>query len=151
MTTLEDLVSSSLDSDQNPVCCICGSPLNVQSHHVRPIHLGGDEDGLQVNLCGNCHSNVHRMAENLRSKGDKKLLFDTNHFERAKPLIQAILDSHNIFESQPQSNKPRRRMFVLHIGDVDWVKLHKVKTDKGYTSMTKFLTDLLMTVIKAGE
>lgn len=129
-------------------CMICGTTLNLQKHHIHPVSLGGDEDGTLVTLCGNCHSNVHKMAESLRGHGDKELLFNKEEFERAKPLIQAILDAHTWFESEPQSNKPRRRMFVLKIGDADWVKLHKVKMDHGYTSMTKFLTDLLLSTIK---
>lgn len=132
------------------VCEICGSSYNLQDHHVMPIHLGGDEDGVQVVLCGNCHARVHKMAEDLWSKNpNPEMLFDTEAtFKRARPFIQAIINAHLYFESQPQSNKPRRRMIVLNIGDADWKRLHKAKVDAGFTSLRKFITAVLLNTLK---
>ena len=134
-------------------CLVCGTTLNLQSHHITPVSLGGPEDGPQVPLCGNCHSNIHKMAESLRTKAVQQgaippMLFNKEEFERAKPLIQAILTAHTSFESLAQSNEPRRRMFVLHIGDADWARLHKAKADAGFTSMTKYLTNLLLNQVR---
>lgn len=126
-------------------CCVCNKITETALHHIHPIQYGGDEEGPQVQICADCHNKVHFMANALTSKkGAKTNLFvNDEDFQRAIPLIQAIINAKTWFDSQPQSNKPRRRMFTLQIGDADFVKLHKRKMDCGFTSLNKFIQALI--------
>lgn len=145
-----------MDALNKDFCPICLKPLKgeYETHHIHPINLGGDEDVPPyklVNLCSNCHAAIHKTASLLMSKHKKRYNHSFNNddeLERAKPYIQAILNARNWFESQPQSNKPRRRMIVLDISDADWVKLHKAKIDNGFSNMKDFLLSVIQCEIK---
>jgi hypothetical protein len=124
-------------------CYICKTPGRFESHHIIPLHLGGPKNGLQIQLCERCHSSLHLIANAFyKGKHDHTELFNQTEFERAKPLIGAIVDAKIKVETTGKPPDSIQRL-MLEIPNELLVKLHIRKADCGYTSLVTFLMDLL--------
>lgn len=127
-------------------CYICGSTSALQEHHIYPVQYGFAKTSPMITLCGGCHDRLHILASMVMSKNSKfkDQPFDTQQqFERAKPLVQCIINAKNIFETKPQSNEPRRKMITIQIGDADWVKFRKRQMDCGFSNISDFIVSLI--------
>lgn len=127
-------------------CPICSEPsTQYELHHIIPISLGGPVDGKQICICNSCHDAVHATAKAMTSKSkkaqNKQYFTDLTHLERASPLIEAIVKAWYMYEGK-QSDHRRRRIYILEVSDITHTRLHKLKADKGYTSLDRFLSDM---------
>jgi hypothetical protein len=144
------------------LCRVCQQYKELmEDHHVHPVHLGGAEDGPTIRICGECHTGIHHqaLAWTAKSKEARERVYFTSPatLERARPFINVIVGlvkergKSRMGRGQFQENEatgPTRRMLRLDIDNSTWATLHKVKADKGYTNMNKFLTDLLKRIAK---
>lgn len=125
-------------------CHICEEVPSTESHHVYPIHLGGPVDGIQIPLCGNCHSFVHNTANKIFAGGvlDKKLCYWYDKYAKAKPPVKIILEALQNAEMANLDNVLVPISFKIPKGLRD--KLHKVKLDAGFTNLNTFMIFLLV-------
>lgn len=136
----------SINTSQPFQCPICKEWFTSgNAHHIYPIALGGPQDGKLIQLCNQCHDNIHLTAKALLSKTKKaqqrQYFTDLDELERAKPLIDFIVKV-SLENEGKQSGVRRRRIYILNVSDITHQRLHKLKADYGYTNLTKFLDDL---------
>jgi hypothetical protein len=125
-------------------CVVCHSPDGLDSHHITPIAEGGPKDGPQVLLCSRCHRNIHTASMRVYSgKSTFVELFKTmEEFERAKILIQSIVNIRIQNESSGRPQNALRRM-ILEIPTTLHGKLHKAKIDAGHKNLQKYILQIL--------
>lgn len=59
-------------------CTACGSPANLEMHHLRPLADGGDPlslDNVRM-LCAGCHVETHRAAGDVERDAWRRLLWE---------------------------------------------------------------------------
>jgi hypothetical protein len=113
----------------------------MESHHIWPTHLGGPEDGPQVNLCGNCHSKIHYCA--LALLGGRSInKEDANWLHRAAPLIRRIVKAVHDSEDMDLGAAPAR--IILKIDKAMLRRIHTHKRDLGFRSLQKYIMTLVL-------
>lgn len=122
-------------------CPVCLNELPLQSHHIKPIEYGGPKDGPQVDLCANCHLNIHYTAEGLCSKnGLKKRYLLDDQMNRATQYIEAIIRAKLTYFRESDDIKKIR----IEVPSWLLIRLHKRKFDRGFHSLEKYLISLFM-------
>lgn len=129
------------------ICPICLQQCAIMnSHHIIPKHLGGSPEGPLLDLCENCHKALHYTAET-EYRGEQASFLLPAQRARAHQYVEAIKRAKQIFEAAGGGeNIPRKVM--LKIPQKDLTKLHKLKADKGFSSLEKYLLHLIYTEIK---
>lgn len=127
-------------------CVVCGHrAIAMESHHVYPVCYGGPQDGLQVILCGNCHSNVHRTAENLCAKKPKKEQYfspDLLSKQITKELVATVIRAKRSFISG--HNPTLLRKLRLEVPNQLLTDLHKCKVDAGFSNLEDYIKKVLV-------
>lgn len=128
-------------------CPIClQNTGKLQGHHILPKEYGGPESGPLLDVCATCHLNIHYTSET-EYRGEQASFLTSSQRERAHQYIEAIKRAKQIFEAAGGGeNIPRKVM--LKIPQKDLTKLHKIKSDKGFSSLEKYLLHLIYTEIK---
>lgn len=126
-------------------CIVCETVAEaVESHHVVPIQYGGPVDGVQVIVCGVCHSSLHYTAEALCAKNPKKRNYFPNHIlqkQITKELIAAIVTAKKRFVKE--ENPLNRRKITVEIPQQLLTDLHKVKNDAGFKNVEHYIIKVL--------
>lgn len=139
-------------NDKYGNCQICGEYDHLEGHHVVPVSYGGPQDGLMINICGNCHFRIHKMAEAFMSKKNKTVnnLFITDQLlKQASPYIKAIMDAKRRKEDgEVDIYKPRRKMIVVNLSDYEWERIKKISRDQGFTNTLEFIENFLRKITK---
>jgi hypothetical protein len=133
---------------QEPSCYVCLRFDNLDSHHLKPIAYNGPLDGPQIMLCAICHRNVHTAA-NLVYKGRQGFieLFTPAEFERARILIQCIVNAKIQMESSGRKPDTVRRL-MIQIPHSLHIDLHRKKQDLGFTNLQDFIIQVLKQAVK---
>lgn len=128
-----------------PVCLEICAILN--SHHVIPRCYGGHvTNNLLVDLCENCHKAIHYTAE-AEYAGKAANYLTPQQYQRALIYINAIKKAKQTYElSGGGENLPKKVQLV--IPQKDLTKMHKRKSDKGHSSLEKYVLDLIYRDIK---
>lgn len=123
-------------------CPICLNPnLKLQKHHIIPKEYGGPEEGPLLDVCASCHLNIHYTAEaEYRNQTALYLLPDQR--TRASIYVDAIKKAKTIFE-ESQGGQNIKRKVIIELTTEELIKLHKVKSDKGFSSLQKYLQYLI--------
>lgn len=95
-----------------------------------------------VSLCAACHKNLHYQADSI-VQGIAKDYFLDSQLENAKPYIEKIIKHRLEFEQNGKAVDSRNRTMI------GWSKdqlktLHLLKVDAGYTSLERFLRDIIL-------
>lgn len=135
------------------VCPICKQLKYLEGHHIIPISYGGPVDGKMINICESCHFAIHKTAESLMAKTvkGKNWFSSEEQLKIAAPYVQAIIEAkRDMMEGNNPAlfNKPVRRMFQVWLSKLEMQRLHKVKRDRGYKNLDKFIEDLLRSLTK---
>lgn len=127
-------------------CVVCDTVAEaMESHHVVPIQYGGPVTGIQVIVCGVCHSSLHYTAEALCAKKPKKIHYFPNNIlqkQITKELIAAIVRAKKEFQSE--KNPMNRRKIGLEVPQQMLTDLHKAKADAGFTNLESFIRKVLI-------
>jgi hypothetical protein len=132
-------------------CIVCGKECHTELHHIIPICYGGDKNGKLVELCESCHFNIHKTAESISAKTveSKNWFGNFNLLKKASVFIKAIIEAkRNYQEGNVSQDLRKRRMIVVEMSDFEWKRLHKAKSDKGYTNLVNFIQDYLVSLTR---
>jgi hypothetical protein len=132
-------------------CVVCGYVTEgvTHSHHTTPQAYGG-HDSLQVDLCSNCHNNIHAHALALitfqrNGKPIKRRFWNNSEQEaRAMPLVQKIVAAEATVD-------PEAREITLNvtIDSVTHRKLKLLKQDLASRGITSLEGTLLFLIHQA--
>jgi hypothetical protein len=123
-------------------CVICGGE-GSELHHVFPIHLGGDKDGPTVWLCGNHHSQIHKVATRL-FRGKPIDVADDGEWLKnpgAVALIQRIIKAERDAEDRDLSAVASR--LIIKIPKSKLKLIHRRKIDLGFKSLESYIMSLI--------
>lgn len=126
-------------------CPICLNITKLEGHHVVPKEFGGPENGPMILLCSSCHHNCHYQAEN-DYKGKTKVYFPPDQMERAKPVIFEILRAKQLYETRRDTEVKQLRRVIVNVPDKTLKNLHRLKADKGFKSLDKFLNQVFESI-----
>jgi len=129
-----------------PICLkVCS---NLDEHHVIPreVVLNGikGEEGPVVYICPTCHQGCHSQAKALNAKSrSKKVYFDPESMDRAAPYVKILVAA---LQTETSINSKRKIIVEVTAGELEL--LHIIKKDNGYTSLDKFVHDVLLATIR---
>ena len=120
-------------------CCICGTTIEVQSHHLFPRHLGGPDDGPQIPICSKDHLMVHHLT-------GKNQEIPPGFTEKQIQLIKVLVRFINIAKVQYEELDPSLidRKIMIKVPHALLKRLHKRKLDSGYSNLSDYILDLLL-------
>ncbi len=122
-------------------CCICGTDLTVQGHHIIPRHLNGPEDGPLAALCSVHHLNLHYITNGKEKPNYPSDLKGVSLF-KYKLLAVFIIRAKLLAEQVDPSFVPRKIM--VQVPHALLQRLHQRKQDLGYSNLQDYLTDVLV-------
>lgn len=129
------------------VCPICLQHCTIlNSHHIIPKHLGGNPEGPLLDLCENCHKAIHYTAE-AEYIGKQAIYLLPDQRSRADLYIEAIKKAKQIYEAAGGGENLLKKVTIM-LPQKDLTKLHKLKADKGFSSLEKYLHSLIYNEIK---
>jgi len=115
----------------------------LEAHHVVMQAAGGKELPT-INICSNCHANLHRQALNILSskKTEKRAYFRPREMEKARPYIMLLVRSIMATRETKLDNSPVQLMLKVprRFRNV----LHLAKADAGYKNLELFCTHILV-------
>lgn len=128
-------------------CCICTTQTTaIHWHHTIPRALGG-EDSIQIPLCGDCHTTLHKKADAHLAymKNQKRLPLDRywsklEDEQRAEPWFKILLAS---MLNPPVEQEDKLTLLPsIKVGSQLRVAIDVLKQDlkgEGITSLSKLL------------
>lgn len=124
------------------VCPIClQTNLKLQGHHIIPKEYAGPVDGPLLDVCATCHLNIHYTAET-EYKGEQASYLLPAQRHRAHEYVETIKRAKQVFETAGGGENLKRKVMLM-IPQKDLTRMHKRKSDKGFTSLEKYLLDLI--------
>ncbi len=126
-------------------CYLCpenNSPRFLEEHHI-VMQAAGGRDLPTVDICSDCHDNLHKQALNIlsNSRTKKVAYFAPAEMEKAKPFIQALVIAIRKNRENPDASVPVQLMIKVPRGFRD--ALHLAKTDAGHKNLEYFITTIL--------
>ncbi len=133
------------------VCHCCTKKRPVEGHHVWPLELGGPDDGPKVNICGDCHSLIHKEADMYFKHGKFQDLDHTIPFEqpdgtgkRIRELIAKIVKAKQLFAAGEGDTGEQRRMTQISWdSDQELLIAHDVKRMMKFKSLERAIKHLV--------
>lgn len=113
----------------------------VHSHHVHPLHVGGDVNGLQVGLCHEHHDLIHALSSAVLRR---EIDFDGirgGHGVAVSRLVASIVRA--TMQHRKQNPSPKGRPISIHIEGPAADDLRALKALMGMSSMEMVITSLL--------
>jgi len=114
----------------------------LEAHHVVMQAAGGRELPT-INICSNCHDNLHKQALNVLSsrKTEKIAYFAPKEMERARPYVMLLV--HSIIATRENKLADTPVQITLNVPRGFRDALHLSKIDAGYKNLEKFVLDIL--------
>jgi hypothetical protein len=112
-------------------CIVCGTPVEVQGHHIFPRHLSGPEDGPLVSLCAVHHLLIHRAPNEAL-----EVNFTPKQQQTIKLLREFINRAKIVYEQVDPTLTDRKSVIVLPHGLLQ--RVHKRKADLGFSSLQDY-------------
>ena len=126
----------------NQECPVClNTNLKLQKHHIIPKEYGGPHEGPLLEVCATCHLNIHYTAE-AEYKGVSCAYLLADQRERASRYVEAIKRAKQVFETSHGGENLNKKV-MIELPQKDLVRLHKLKADRGFTSLEKYLLSLI--------
>ena len=123
-------------------CPIClANALKLQGHHIIPREYGGPKEGPLLDVCATCHLNIHYTAEAEYAGKQPAYLLPAQR-QRASVYVEAIKRAKATYESSGGGENLGKKVMVV-LPQKDLVRLHKRKSDKGFSSLEKYLLELI--------
>jgi len=139
------------------ICYVCQGLSYVDRHHIRPVEYGGDEKGRTVDLCANCHRNVHEDAES-RFEGllppyphnfdfGNRLALEDRSVEQRLAVLSLYI--FNMKRQHEESGKLKadtaRNMLQISLSVDELAIAHDLKRKYGFKSLNRLVKHLLVT------
>ena len=123
----------------NSKCSVCSTSIEVQGHHMWPLHLGGPQDGPLLALCSKDHLMVHHLS------GKKKEIppgFTATQIKLIRLLVQFINIAKIQFEDMDPSVVERKMM--IKVPQALLKQAHKRKQDCGFSNLEDYVLSLIV-------
>lgn len=132
-------------------CYVCGDPDVIEYHHIIPRSLGGGKhEGVEsplAPLCAKHHALLHKMA-----KGGNVPDLSKEEHDRMMPLVRAIHKAARLKEARPELFQDRQlHTLNISITPVQLARLHKLKAERGFTSLDSFLQSVIAGITKTAN
>ena len=113
--------------------------VQTEFHHMIPLEYGGKYEGQTIELCGNCHNEIHRLAEN------PEVGSPPQHLET---LVNLIVRSKELFhEGKLKAEDSRENM--IRITEDDKKIILFLKNRWGCKSIKETITRALAQAVKS--
>ena len=132
-------------------CPIClNDEYVLEYHHIVPLSYGGLRDGKQIQLCTNCHLNIHRQAESVSAKSTTRRFLSPDRIKRAMPYINAIISAKIRFEQNLGSvaKEGRNLVIIEGLSSEERNALKMLRKRSGFNSVSDYLKALIRSQIK---
>ena len=133
-----------------PPCFLCPNERKqpgTHGHHLRPLEMGGPQDGQLVRLCPTCHGQVHAY-EKQAAKVGSGFVQDLPGDPPWRQVVGILLKQKAEFQERGVPAQDARRRVGASLTDAELKMAHFVKNATGASSLDEMVKTLITSAYK---